>query len=275
MTAGVKSAQYYDVPEVYNIQSSTDSGLVFPQANSSSSSSSPPESVPKLYVDIDSNHFSDTGVQIPSIESHCLTPTAGPYSPFNSQDILELHHVMEFHKSGYADRAIDTSHVTSSIENTLRVSKLYLHVRDSPICVIVAELSSNMRLGHIMANAKDNNPHVVHVTTTITQVEDAGCPRKSHCPQHLCRGSIRAKVIAFSNAFRQALGFPIIEAHPHPEGKEIHSGLIRIMPFTGTPLDTHGEIQLKKPEHGHCHQFKHGHGLFLRRIHHALIALGP
>ncbi|KIM83448.1 hypothetical protein PILCRDRAFT_819690 [Piloderma croceum F 1598] len=150
------------------------------------------------------------------------------------------------------------------------------HVSASPIRVIVTEVSSNMRLGHAMANAKDNNPHVAHLTTTVTQVEDAGRPRKSHRPHHLCGGAIRAKAIAISNAFRQALGFPIIEAHPPstPEGKEIHGGLIRIMPFTGTPLDAHGEMQLK-PEHGHRHQFKHGHGSFLRRIHHALMALGP
>jgi len=129
-TTGVNSAQY-NVSEVYNIQSSTDSGLIYPQTHSSSSSSSPPETVPKLYVDVDSNHFSDTGVhhsftQTPSTESHRPTPTAGPYSPFNGQDILELHHAMDFHDSGYSDRAIDMSHVTSSIENTLRAPKLYL-----------------------------------------------------------------------------------------------------------------------------------------------------
>jgi hypothetical protein len=124
-TTGVNSAQY----DVYNIQSSTDSGLAYPPTDSSSSSSSPPETVPKLYIDVDSNLFPNTGVhnashpfaQTPSTESHRPTPTAGSYSSFNNQDILELHHAMEFHKSGYADRATDMSYVTSS----LQAPKLY------------------------------------------------------------------------------------------------------------------------------------------------------
>jgi hypothetical protein len=70
----------------------------------------------------------------------------------------------------------------------------------------------------------------------------------NHRPHHLCGGSICAKAIAFSNVFSQAFGFPIIEAHPRPstpEGKEIHGGLIRILPFTGTPLDTHGKMLIR------------------------------
>jgi len=131
-TTDMNSA-HYNVSDVYNIQSSTDSGLAYPPTDSSSSSSSPPETVPKLYIDVDSNLFPNTGVhnashpfaQTPSTESHRPTPTTGSYSSFNNQDILELHHAMEFHKSGYADRATDMSHVTSSLENTLRAPKLY------------------------------------------------------------------------------------------------------------------------------------------------------
>jgi hypothetical protein len=99
-TTGVNSAQY-NISDVYSIQSSTDSGL-YPQTDSNSSSSSPPETVPKLYVEVDSNHFPNTGVhhashsfiESPSTESHRPTPTAGSYAPFNNQEILEFHQAM-------------------------------------------------------------------------------------------------------------------------------------------------------------------------------------
>jgi hypothetical protein len=126
------SAQY-NLSDVYSIQSSSDSGLIYSQTDSNSSSCSPPEAVPKLYVDIESSHFSSTGphhhdsrvyARIPSTESHQPTPTTGSYSSFNDRDMLELH-AAKYHESGYTDRAVDMSVVTSSLENTLRAPKLY------------------------------------------------------------------------------------------------------------------------------------------------------
>jgi len=148
------------------------------------------------------------------------------------------------------------------------------HVSASPIRIIVTEVSSNIRLGHPAANA-NNNSNVAHVApaimATTLQIDDAGRQNKSH---HLCGGRVRAKAIAISNVFRQALGLPLIEAPPRPStdgDKEMHGGLIRMpMPF-GTAVQG-DEMQMKGPHH---HQFKHHKSSFMRRIHHALMALGP
>jgi hypothetical protein len=152
------------------------------------------------------------------------------------------------------------------------------HVSASPIRITITEISSNVRLGHAVANANTNS-NIAHVAPAIMatpQTDDAGRHKKSH---RLCGGRVRAKAIALSNAFRKALGFPLIESPPRPstEGdKEIHGGLIRIlpMPFIGTPVqeDAHGEMPVKGHHH---HQFKHRNASFMRRIHHALMALGP
>jgi len=85
---------------------------------------------------------------------------------------------------------------------------------------------------------------------------------------------MRAKAIAISNAFRKVLGLPLIEAHarPHVDGeKEAHGGIVRIMPspFIDTPVEE-GEMQK-----AHHHQHKQHKDSFMRRIHHALMSLGP
>jgi hypothetical protein len=146
------------------------------------------------------------------------------------------------------------------------------HVSASPIRVVVTEIS-NIRLGHAVANVNDNS-NVAHTFPTAimgNQVDDAG-RHKKHRP---CPGGMRAKAIAISNAFRKALGLPLIEAHARPpmDGeKEVHGGLVRIMPFIGTPVDDQGDM--KKDPHPH-HHHKHHKSSFLRRISHALMSLGP
>jgi len=152
------------------------------------------------------------------------------------------------------------------------------HVSASPIRIIVTGVSTNMRLGDAAANAEEV-AQVAPGPLTTTQVDDAGHHTKLHRP-HRCGGAMRAKAIAISNIFRQALGFPLIEAHPvHPtnDEKEIHGGLIRLVPMSsiGTPVEggAPGEVQMRP--HGHHHHFKHHNASFLRRIHHALMALGP
>jgi len=150
------------------------------------------------------------------------------------------------------------------------------HVSASPIRVVVTEIS-NIRLGHAVANV-DGNSNIAHVFPPAimgTQVDDAG----RHKKHRLCRGGMRDKAIAISNAFRKILGLPLIEAHARPpmDGeKEVHNGLVRIMPmpFIGTPVDEQGEMQ-KGPYRHHHHQHKHHKGSFMRRIHHALMSLGP
>ena len=123
---------------------------------------------------------------------------------------------------------------------------------------------------------------------------------------HGCKGSVRGKFIQLSNAFRHALGLPLIEAgehpaidaaiagkpHPHPE---VHILPLPLPPFEGNPESfAHGSSQLEDipdhpaggpVEHPHHHHHKHKtfrkHGCgkrvkgFMMRVHKAITALGP
>lgn len=51
--------------------------------------------------------------QIPHPQGHRLDYRDAP-------DLLELHHAMEFQSSGFVGGAVDMSHVTSVVENTLQ-----------------------------------------------------------------------------------------------------------------------------------------------------------
>jgi len=93
-----------------------------------------PESSQKSYINAEPNQFSNTGSlyhqpgpypQASSPEGHYTT--AGCLPQYNGQDILELHHAMEYHNSRRATEAVDMSHVTSTVENTLRAPEAYLH----------------------------------------------------------------------------------------------------------------------------------------------------
>lgn len=142
----------------------------------------------------------------------------------------------------------------------------------SPIRIIVTEVSSNLRFGHAVANG--NNDNVAHVVrpsvVTITQVGDAGRSKKPH--RHSCGGALRNKAIILSNAVRKALGFPLIEEYrPIDIGKERPDGLVRILPIH---LPMKVELDENNHHHGH-HHMKHHKGSFMRRMHHALMALGP
>lgn len=147
------------------------------------------------------------------------------------------------------------------------------HVSASPIRVVVTEISS-IRLGHAAADVNGNS-NIAHFPPAIVgnQVDDAG----RHKKHRLCRGGMRAKAIAISNAFRKALGLPLIETHAPVGGEhEVHNGLVRVMPmsFIGTPADDQGEMP-QGHHHIHHHQHKHHKGSFMRRIHRALMSLGP
>jgi len=147
----------------------------------------------------------------------------------------------------------------------------------SPIRVVVVsshqDVTSNLRFGHAGANNGNLNNDVSMATPA-----ENGRP----CPGKL----MRDKAISISNAFRKALGLPLIETShdaANTDGKK-HGDIIRIMPaFVGTPSN------LDNPESGdmhhhivpihthHAHHVKHHHhqASFLRRVHHALMALGP
>ncbi|KIK91222.1 hypothetical protein PAXRUDRAFT_831020 [Paxillus rubicundulus Ve08.2h10] len=185
-------------------------------------------------------------------------------------------------------------------------------VSAEPIRVVVETTSNenaNIRLGHELANANvngndDNVAHIVRPTiimTTSTEVKSNG--------RHFCGASLREKALRLSNAFRHAMGLPIIEADPHtdavigkPDGNVNHHGVhILPVPFVPTAVDekltetlpdgtvvpifyNHPVGKQRGKHHGGHHHGAHtpphhGHrkhkGSFLRRIHRAIMALGP
>jgi len=146
----------------------------------------------------------------------------------------------------------------------------------SPIRVVVVSSSvsssnqdvtrPNVRLGHAAASA---NANIV--------TPSGPCPGKL----------MRDKAISISNAFRKALGFPLIETEPssssvNPKGYD-HSGIVHIrpLPFIGTPImpdDEERHVAYPHPHHAHHvkhHHHHHNNASFLWRVHHALMALGP
>ncbi|KZP06764.1 hypothetical protein FIBSPDRAFT_966166 [Athelia psychrophila] len=108
------------------------------------------------------------------------------------------------------------------------------------------------------------------------------------------------KGMSLSNAFRQAMGLPLIEKNISPEqaDKMVHGGLLRIMPIHNVGDDEHqsgrvgkwhhvgdekkvhhehehdGQLGRHGKHHAHAHAH-HGHMGFLHRIHRALASLGP
>ncbi|KAF5365695.1 hypothetical protein D9758_003273 [Tetrapyrgos nigripes] len=143
------------------------------------------------------------------------------------------------------------------------------------------ENSPNLRFGHAMGSIGP----VLHAESSANHTVDnrRGCSR------------FHQKAIEFSNTFRQALGLPIIETKFKSKDGQLHGGAIRIMPFIGTPpvavelIGAEGKTRGgEKVEFAHpvrVHHHHHGHGpmfhhrlhreSFLRRLHVALMTLGP
>ncbi|ESK89766.1 hypothetical protein Moror_16828 [Moniliophthora roreri MCA 2997] len=125
-----------------------------------------------------------------------------------------------------------------------------------------------LRFGHALGsrNAEPN----VKVTYTFTHIQTNARPG--------CRDRFNAKAIELSNAFRHALGMPIINTgvkKPVEEGK-----VVKILPFIGTPNNILVEDAPEKPVHRHRHGnfhriYMHGEGSFIERLHFALMSLGP
>ncbi|KAG5643312.1 hypothetical protein DXG03_001196 [Asterophora parasitica] len=163
-----------------------------------------------------------------------------------------------------------------------------VQVGASPIRVMVItssttntqDLPANVRFGHaVSAKYNGGNP----VATLVRPDGKVKAP---------CRGArMRQKAIEISNAFRQALGWPQIEAGP-TELKPIvpahapEPGRVHILPFVGTPNTFVEEGKVPSPylAHPRPHHGHHGHSRFtqrlrnapfVERLHVALMALGP
>ncbi|KAG1844340.1 hypothetical protein DFJ58DRAFT_802904 [Suillus subalutaceus] len=186
-------------------------------------------------------------------------------------------------------------------------------VSAEPVRVLVespSNANANIRFGHAIANANvngnddsDNVGRLVRpslVMTTSTEIKGK---------HHFCGASLKAKALRMSNAFRHALGLPLIETGDHDAFKgEVAStpgsvsGELHILPIPlfGQPVassvpasssekDNSGDVKELLPDgsvvrvyrqhgaesHHHHHDMKHKKaGSFLRRVHRAIMALG-
>jgi len=148
------------------------------------------------------------------------------------------------------------------------------HVTATPLRVAVTEMT-NIRFGHAVANANtdhgdsnsNNNDNIAHgmlITSSITELDDAGRPKMQRRP---CGGGgLKANVVSISNTFRKALGLPVIDTHPNLVAVNTADDGVHIVPVPGSHYQHHAE--------GH-YKVRHYRGTFMRRVHHALMALGP
>lgn len=180
---------------------------------------------------------------------------------------------------------------------------------------------ANARFGHAVSNA--NVAQMMEGPPPPGRAPDARLPfpplphhRKPHCGGAFTKpGMFRQKAIEISNAFRKTFGLPLIETDlDHatfvhgiggPGGKEMHGGMVHIMPFIGTSggdKEFSGWRTVSFPGGGphhppppppffppppHRHHGHHGHHHdfkivkmdmddgFLVRLQNALMSLGP
>ncbi|KAG9220335.1 hypothetical protein CCMSSC00406_0006600 [Pleurotus cornucopiae] len=155
-------------------------------------------------------------------------------------------------------------------------------VASSPLRVIMvssssSEVTAHLRFGfpvaHAHAHAGNNVVTLSNGAAVAGTQQQSGAGRRPSC-------RFRQKAVGLSNSFRKALGLPPIEGHPKPDS-EIHGGVIRIMPFIGTPPNL-----MAAPGSGEIHpHHRHGHGhhhhqvgqdaTFVTRLHYSLTALSP
>ncbi|KAG6332390.1 hypothetical protein ID866_6700 [Astraeus odoratus] len=128
-------------------------------------------------------------------------------------------------------------------------------VAAEPIRVIVdaSGAHANIRFGHVLANANVNgndDSTVARVRPAFVMAASTGLKGEGSA-HHGCKNSIREGAIRISNAFRHALGLPLIEMDNHPAapaaviagkphhhalaGDEVHVMPIPLPPFGGVP----------------------------------------
>ncbi|KDQ26373.1 hypothetical protein PLEOSDRAFT_159707 [Pleurotus ostreatus PC15] len=150
-------------------------------------------------------------------------------------------------------------------------------VAATPLRVIMAsshtEVTSGLRFGMPAAHS---NANVAQIADPMSSIGTEAGPQDS-------KGAMRrpchfhSKAIGLYNAFRKILGLPLIE-HAPAAGIQMHGGVLHTLPFIGTPLaaDTangSSAVPLTRPDHN-PHVHKNG-ASFMRRLHFALMALGP
>ncbi|KAG0696973.1 hypothetical protein DFH29DRAFT_948871 [Suillus ampliporus] len=167
-------------------------------------------------------------------------------------------------------------------------------VSAEPLRVVVenpSNANANIRFGHALANANvngnDDSDNVVRLVRPSIVMATSTEVKGKH---HFCGASLKAKALRMSNAFRHALGLPLIEMGDHDAFKgEVASnpgpvtGEVRIlpMPFVGAPITPNipasspvTGVHIVSVPHPHHHDMKHKKAKsFLRRIHRAIMAL--
>ena len=157
--------------------------------------------------------------------------------------------------------------------------------------------NANIRFGHALANANvnGNDDNVVRIVRPMLPITPSPQGKGKGLSRHFCGASLREKAIRLSNAFRHALGMPLIEADlevPRPGqihilhmGYPSHNDMLHSqeeLDEEGKPRKHHGqkhheggEDHERHPHHGHHGHHRKHHKTFLRRIHRAIKALGP
>ncbi|KDQ55648.1 hypothetical protein JAAARDRAFT_37052 [Jaapia argillacea MUCL 33604] len=156
----------------------------------------------------------------------------------------------------------------------------------SPIRVVVVTSHQEVSTpGFISPNYGVTNPDVAQMMHSGTY-RQSGTVHHSHA--HFC-GRMRAKALEISNAFRKALGMSPIETET-PATTD--SNTVHILPFIGTPLPTPSAVPVtgfkgaemsdeREPDMRMTHhrparlRMKCHRPSFMRRVHRALMTLGP
>ncbi|KAF8134375.1 hypothetical protein EV363DRAFT_1323294 [Boletus edulis] len=136
-----------------------------------------------------------------------------------------------------------------------------IRIIDSP-----SNANANIRFGLALANANvnGNDDNVARVVRPVAPLNPPPQGNNKGFSRHLCGASLREKAIRLSNAFRHALGMPLIEASAAvPMHGEVH---IFPVPFPQNNVMPHNG------HHGHQHKHRKS---FFGRIHKAIKALGP
>jgi len=174
------------------------------------------------------------------------------------------------------------------------------------------ELAQNLRLGHAIPTVNTNGDAIPSPPFLAGPGEAAQLETQRTRGPCIMR-QMRNKAIEISNAFRTALGLPLIEAPklhlPKEVGGNHNNPVFRILPFIGTPPTfvkvkgqgddgalagvtqggepvhivgpDHDGRHHPHPHHPHKHHYHKHHGCghrrahFLRRLSSALMTLGP
>ncbi|KAG7098101.1 hypothetical protein E1B28_000075 [Marasmius oreades] len=126
----------------------------------------------------------------------------------------------------------------------------------------------HLRFGHAVGRSQNQNEGVRVISISTTTTNTGGIPCAG------ARSRFRQKSLELSNAFRQALGMPLIEVNKAFELKPIPQShpYIERQPDRGGWRVVGGHPH---PHHHSGHVRVHGHrGPFMMRLHYALMSLG-